>query len=284
MNIKKAISLLTTNPRLFFKLLVKRLSCRMLTRWFLPKSPVQKRINGVLFEFDFDIGPYIKKMYFGFYEIETIEVMKTVLESGDIFINAGASIGYLSAIGAGLVGKNGEVHSFEPVPQYVQRLKHLAATNPDYKIIVNQHALGEEGGMANINISASSNFGWNTMVPNYMRKEMIKETLAVPVYRLDNYIKQKGLNNISLIKIDVEGFEFPVLRGLSNYFRDIDHRPVIICELQTSVYPLLGYTVTQLLEYMERYNYNAYSLMDTNVEVDITELKDITDVVFLPSA
>ncbi len=276
----EAISVLISNPRLFFKFLIAHLNYKILIRWLLPKSPCQKKINGVLFEFDFEFDPKIKEMYFGYYETETIEAIKRVLRPGDTFIDIGASIGYLSAIGAGSVGKNGQVHSFEPVPLYFQRLKKMAQMNPDYKIIINQCALGEKEEMASVDITSLENIGWNTMVPGAIKKEMLKETIEAPIYRLDNYIRQKALNNISLIKIDVEGFEFPVLRGLSNYFENIDRHPFIICEIIPYAYPLLGYTLMQLSEYMRKYNYNAYSLIDKNIKIDIAKLEDITLVMF----
>lgn len=277
--IEKTVSLLATNPKLFFKYL----AVRMKKLVPLPKSPLQKKINGILFDFDFAYDPAIKKMYIGEYEIKIVEVIKKVLKKGSTFIDVGASIGYLSAIGAGIVGKTGQVHSFEPVPQYFYRLKKMAMTNPNYKIVPNQCALGEERGIANIYITSIQNIGWNTMVPGFMSNETLKETLEVPVYRLDSYIKEKVLGNISLIKIDTEGFEFPVLKGLGNYFEDTNHRPVIICEIAPSGYPLLGYTLAQLFEYMKKYNYNTYSLVDINAEVDITKLEKTTDVVFISS-
>lgn len=289
MNIKRKIikylSLLANNPRLFFKLMITTLNYRVTARLFLHKIPVRKRIKGVLFEFDFALDPKIKDMYYGYYELETIEVMRTILKPGDIFIDVGANIGYLSAVGAGLVGKDGQVHSFEPIPQYFQKLEKFVMFNPDYRIIVNRCALGEEEGMANINVTNLQNIGWNTMVPGLMRKETVKKTFKVPVYRLDNYIRQRALKNISLIKIDVEGFEFSVLRGLSNYFENTDHRPVIICEIfPPTAYSLLGYTCTQMLEYMRKYNYNTYSLVNIKAKVDITQLKDVIIVVFRSSA
>jgi len=79
----------------------------------LPKTTC-KKINGVWFRFDFDLDPRIKKMYLGEYETETVETMKKLLRQGDVFIDVGANIGFLSAVAAGLVG--GQIHSFEPVP------------------------------------------------------------------------------------------------------------------------------------------------------------------------
>ena len=298
--------LLIRNPKLFFKYLYAGAKSVIL-RW--PKAPIQKRINGILFEFDFDLDlviklmrnplklllqylsigakPNVLAMYYGAYEPDTVRAMKKLLKKGDTFIDVGANIGYLSAIAMGLVGKTGQVHSFEPIPKHFQRLKNLALANKKYKIVVNQCALGEKEGTARIDVSGLS-IGSSTMVPDLLkfkeiaygkRKEMIEETIEVPTHRLDCYIKEQSISGISLIKIDTEGFEFPVLKGLSGYFENANHLPAIICEITPAAYPLLGYTLSQLSEYMKKYNYHAFSLDDT--EIDITKLKGYPNVIFL---
>lgn len=274
--IRKAASLLASNPKLFFK----RLACEIKATRQLPESPIQKKINGIIFEFDFDYDPAIKRMYFGIYELETVEVMKKVLKRGDTFIDVGANIGYLTAIGGGACWETGQVHSFEPVPEYFQRLKKMAMMNRDYKIVVNQCALGEERGTAKIDVTNLPNIGWNTMVPGFMDNKTKKRSIEVPVYRLDYYIKEKGLDKISLIKIDTEGFEFPVLKGLQSYFENTEYRPVILCEIAPSAYPLLASTLTQLSNYMKKYSYRAFSLINTNAEIDITRIEETTNVMF----
>ena len=57
-------------------------------------------------------------MYYGSYAVPIVETMKRTLRPGDTFLDVGANIGYLSAIAAGLVGVTGQVHCFEPVPDY----------------------------------------------------------------------------------------------------------------------------------------------------------------------
>jgi len=284
------------NPKLFFKYLYTGTKSVIL-RW--PKAPIQKRINGILFKFDFELDPVIRflrnplklllqypsirvkpnviAMYYGAYEPSTVRAMKKLLKKGDTFIDAGANIGYLSAIAMGLVGKTGHLHSFEPVPEYFRRLKNLAAANKEYKVVINQCALGDKQGIARIDVVGLANIGMSTMVSGLVRKEMVKERIRVPVYRLDQYIKEKNINNISLIKIDVEGFEFPVLKGLSSYFRN--HRPPIICEIHPEAYPLLGYTLSELLEYMKKHNYHTFSL--DHIKMNITKLKEYASVMFL---
>jgi len=277
--VSKAACQLMNNPKLFFQ----KAYARIRSVYPFSKYPLRKKMDGVLFEFDFAYDSAIRMMYCGIYEKETVEVMKRFLSKGDTFIDIGANIGYLSAIALGLVGKAGEVHSFEPVPRYFIRLKKMALLNKEYRIKINQYALGNTLAVKPLAVTNVANIGWNTMVPGFMSKETVKETIEIPVLRLDDYIKEKALEGISLVKIDTEGFEFPVLKGLSGYFESTQHRPVIICEVVPAAYPLLGYSLQQLTEYMKNYNYEAVDASDVNMKRDITKLETSTNVIFMPT-
>lgn len=277
---EKAISLLSDNP----KLLPKVLGAKFIAPFRRPpKHPVQKEINGIIFEFNFNYGPQMKTMYFDAFEPFTIETMKRFLREGDTFIDVGANIGYLSAIGAGLVGSGGQVHSFEPSPRDFQRLQQLSLLNPSHRIVCNECALGEEPGEAGLDIAGLWWIGWNTLVPNFMRRNALKETCRVPVIRLDAYVRErrKEIGQIALIKIDTEGFELPVLKGLQGYFEEGTHRPAIICEVTPRAYPYLCRTLNELADYMKMYNYHAFNLWNPKVEVDISKLEQQTDVLFV---
>jgi len=221
-------------------------------------------------------------MYLGAYEIEIVEAMRKILKSGDTFIDVGANIGYLSTVALGIVGKIGQVHSFEPVAQYFSKMKDALLLNPGYNFFVNQCALGELEGVTKISVTNLRNIGWNTIVPNFMPENTLKEVQEVRIRRLDGYINEKGLSNVRLIKIDTEGFEFPVLRGLRNYLKSCHIMPKIICEIVPSAYPLLGYQLNQLSGYMEEFNYKAFDLGDLKKNIDIPRLNKITNVLFCP--
>lgn len=275
--IVRVARLLFNNPTT----LILRLYILMRGIGALSKIPVRKKINDFLFEYDLSFSSAIKMMYAGEYENSVVSAMKKILKKGDTFIDVGANIGYITAIGASLVGKTGQVHSFEPVPAYFSKLKKTAKINPDFTIVINQYALAEKSGAMTININNCKNIGWNTLVPGLMRKEEIKEVITISTCRLDDYIREKELGNIALIKIDVEGYEFPVLKGLSGYLESTGHRPIIICEVAPCVYPLLGYELIQLSEYLKKYNYSAYSLDGTATEIDLSLLHKTSDLIFV---
>ncbi len=278
----KARALLASNPKMFCKVL----GCKLIRILPSPHGSIVKKINGVVFEFDFDAyGPQMKTMHWGAYEPLTIDVMRKFLKEGDIFIDVGASVGFLTATGAGLVGKAGEVHSFEPAPRESQRLEKLSQANPLYKIVVNSCAAGAHPGWATLDVSGLPWIGWNTLVPNFMRREAWKESLRVPVIRLDDYIKNKigtESDRISLIKIDTEGFKFGVLEGLRGYFESSSHRPAILCEVTPRLYPaLLGRTLDEFSCYMEAYGYRCFDLFNPREEFDLTQLREPADVLFV---
>ena len=161
---------------------------------------ISRKVDGVNFIFEFDLDPIILSMFLDSYEIELRNCLINYLKKGGIFIDVGASIGYISAIGAGLVGSKGEVHSFEPVPEFFRKLLLLTKINKNFKIYPNNLALGEFSGTADINITNLRNIGWNTMVPGMMRGETIGKTIKTTVKRLDEYIFENEISTISLIK------------------------------------------------------------------------------------
>jgi FkbM family methyltransferase len=210
--------------------------------------------------------------------------MKRFLRHGDVFIDVGANVGYLSAVGMSVVGRTGEVHSFEPVPKYYEHLRKLPVDNPQFKIICNNLAASDLTGVADIVVS-SHNPGWNTMVPTFMDQADIMQVVTVSTICLDSYIEHPvHPRKVTLIKIDTESFELPVLRGLSKYF-DSGERPIIVCEVAPKAYALLGYKVSDLSSYMKHYGYVPHGIRPRGgrfLVADLSSIQRTTDFVWLP--
>lgn len=276
----KAARLLLHNPALLAEILLGWLVQRFTPS---PRGSIVKEERGVKFIFDFEHGPQMQQMYFSLYEPLTVAAMRRFLSKGDTFLDIGASVGYLSWIAAGLVGQRGQVHCFEPNVQDFQKLEEFRLANPERRIFSNPYALGEARGVADMDVSGLDWVGWNTLVPNFMRKSAYKETIQVEVRTLDDYIAERfeTIGRITTIKIDTEGYEFFVLKGMRSFFGDADHRPAVICEVAPRANGLMGITMEDLSHLMARYGYKAYSLLDYRTEIDLTGLKEQTDVIFL---
>ena len=279
MSLTRAADLLFSNPGLFCRKSVARVLPRVP---FFPRRAV-RNIRGVRFECDFALDARVGDMFFAAYEPDEVAVLERYLRPGDVFVDVGANIGYLTAVGASLVGPGGEVHSFEPVPAYHARLRALCDANAGYKIRANAIALGESEGTAEIAQSTDGNIGWNSMVPGMLAGEGHARH-KVPVQRLDAYLAERGVARVALIKVDAEGYELPILRGASGFLESARPRPPILCEVAPGAYPLLGSKVGDLFEYLGRFGYAGFDVENGGRPVRGDALVDTTNVLFLPEA
>ncbi|MGA2093469.1 MAG: FkbM family methyltransferase [Sedimentisphaerales bacterium] len=246
-----------------------------------PQGTVIKEIDGVKFPCDFSLGKRMKSIYFGCYQFEVASIIKKILKPGGIFIDVGANIGYISAIGAAIVGKTGQVHSFEPVLKHFDYLQKMVQLNADYRISANNVALGDIEGSGRITYHRC-NIGGSSMVPGLVPKENAAETFNVEVKRLDKYIKEKQLQRISLIKIDTEGFELPVLLGTKSFFDSYVHKgdlPAVIAEVDPYALKLMGKDPGELVDFMSNYGYKSYDICG-RCSVNIRKMTKKGDVLF----
>jgi len=277
--VSKLLSAVHDNPFFYFKEFLN-ISKSLITSFLLRSNKsrtIIRKINGVKFLFDFDLFHATPTYFLGTNQISITKTLIKFLKKGDIFIDVGANIGYFSAVGAGLVGKKGEVHCFEPVPHFFKRLVILPKINDDYKIFLNYFALGEIPGVYELEMTPSD----SSLVPNYVHPKFSKGKFNGEVRRLDEYLFERNIENIALIKIDVEGYEFPVLKGLSRYFEQKkDNLPPIVVEIIPRAYPLLGIELEDLENYMKKFSYYSYTL-DGKHRIDFTKFTEIKDVLFI---
>jgi FkbM family methyltransferase len=131
-------------------------------------------------------------------------ILRRVVRPGMIVVDIGANIGVYSRFLAGLVGVNGKVIAFEPAPDNFRRLWDNVAALPQIEPI--QAAVG--GSTGEIVLFESEELNVDHRV--YDTREN-RHQVRVPCWVLDDYISAD--ERVDLIKIDVQGFELPALRG-----------------------------------------------------------------------
>jgi FkbM family methyltransferase len=219
-----------------------------------------------------------RDFYAEVYETHEVAFIRKLLRPGQTVIDVGANIGYITCVALDRVGRSGQVHAFEPVPEYFQRLARQAQLNPGFRVYPVNCAAGKEEGVLSISLSNDGNIGWNTLVPGFMPPEQIRQQVPVRVRPLDDYIQESGLEMVHFIKIDAEGFEFYVLQGLRNCLQN--YRPIILCEIAPGAYPLLGCTLTDVRKFLDEMKCQV-----TDLELrplDLEALERSMNVVLLP--
>jgi FkbM family methyltransferase len=251
----------------------------------IPQNAVVEQIGGgVCFEhanLPFLADEDMRAMRTQSYDLSLCDWMRKGLSKGEVVIDVGANVGYISAVAASCVGTTGEVHGFEPLPECFERLETLRRLNPVFKFHFNNVAVGAEDGSLAIAYNPNGEARNASLVPHKTR-DLRVQTKQVPVRRLDEYIAQSiaSPEKIRLIKIDVEGFEFSVLRGMERFFSNTSFRPPIICEVKPWEIRNIGFAMTDFEEYISRHRYQTYRLGSEGTPISLAGIPDMETVVF----
>lgn len=242
-----------------------------------PDKPFQSSIGQILFEFQ--NTKRHRRIFQRTYEYSIQEAIRKFLPKGGTFIDAGANVGFLSAVAADIAGPEGSVHSFEPVPEYFSYLQRLKALNPSYPFFLNNLALDETSGAKKIHIHRS-NIGGSSLLNGFIDPSEVKTEIEIHCIRLDSYLGEKGIHP-SMIKIDTEGYEWLVLKGCSDYFAsNRSSLPPVLVEISKKGLELLGVMPEQLGAYMASFGYKPYCVFGTH-RVDLSSISFVEDVLFL---
>ncbi len=152
-------------------------------------------------------------------------------------LDVGANFGYLSTVWAHSVTKDGQTIAFEPNKNLFLCIQQtIKANNLANHFQVDNLAVGSTNGSITLNVS---HFSSNT---NPMDEAI--NTYDVAMITLDDYLKE--LQNIHLIKIDVDGIELDILQGAKHILTQ--KKPIVIVETNNdrrivSFFNDLNYTI-----------------------------------------
>jgi FkbM family methyltransferase len=176
------------------------------------------------------------------YEADTVELFARALRPGATVVDVGANHGYFTALAALLVGPGGRVEAFEPNPAVAAGLAGVLRRNGvDGRVAVHPEALSDRGGWAEFYVSVSPvNDGLSSLLASdaALAHGVIRagHTLRVPTTTFDAFAERAGLGRVDLLKIDVEGAEALVLRGMERTLAVCPPRR-IVCETPLDAEP-----------------------------------------------
>jgi FkbM family methyltransferase len=145
-----------------------------------------------------------------------IERIAKVCNSNGTLFDVGANNGEWTQIGLSSF-KQGQIHSFEIVPETYQKLtNHFVGydSGRGAKLYLNNLGLGDCAETILAYYSPHST-GLATCLPNFTEQfhGFTPEVRTVNIVVGDKYCSENGIDSITLLKIDVEGFEPQVIRG-----------------------------------------------------------------------
>lgn len=130
---------------------------------------------------------------------------KKLIGSPKVMLDVGANVGqtvnnWLDQF------DNPEIHSFEPV----NRLFNELSSKHEHNAVCNNLGVGSE--KTNIRI----NYGKHDVSHSFVHSDDGRGGEIAEVVTLDDYCRENNLDHVSFLKIDVEGFEYEVIKGANS--------------------------------------------------------------------
>lgn len=164
------------------------------------------------------------------YEAEFFEFMNLV--PGGTVLDIGANIG-ITTVPLAKKFPGARIHAFEPIPANNAALKRIIKHYRLKNVALHEIALGEEDGILKLVVPVVNNIKMQGLSHAYVEGQDDEwnrgDIYNIPMMKLDNIKALQEEPKISAIKIDVENYEYYVLRGGEQLLRQ--HKPVIYCEL-----------------------------------------------------
>ena len=239
---------------------IRKLSV-VLPRVLLPDSTkigehILQTNHGFLMKIDpsKDTGVELSLFQTGTYEKGTLYFIASCLNRGDCFVDVGANIGLMSIFASQCVGNSGKILAFEAHPETHELLQENIALNHIENIDTFNFALGNEPGKATIYDNWNVNRGGASLVIHSENSTGFE----VDMKTLDEVIQTDF--QPKMIKIDVEGFEFQVLKGATNTIKNC--KPILIIEF--SVSRENQYDPFEMIDFIESFGfYEIFKLSGT---------------------
>lgn len=210
----------------------------------------------------------------GRYEALEIELVCANLSDDSVFFDIGANVGLYSLSVAYRIRRVG-IHAFEPVPDTVLGFRdNLSRNGLDGRVILNQLAVGETDGQVYITSDHHSS--------NYLiHSDSDEKKIEVGCTSLDKYVRDNSIQRVDVMKVDVEGREFSVLKGAVDSLERF--RPIVIVELMETPSDFFDRKVEpfrETINLMVSLDYEYYVIDDKN---DLVHMRRMQEAFFSKS-
>jgi len=174
----------------------------------------------------------------GIREVPHTLLLKQELEEGMVVVEIGANIGYYLLTEAAIVKDKGKIYAFEPDSRNLDILRKNIALNR-YAPIVDLYPLAVSDKSQNLKIHLTEKTNLSTLLnpdrvdPARRNQWRSQDTQSVS---LDEFLK--GKLPVNLIRMDVEGFEVEVFKGMRETVKNAPSKFKVLFELHMHTYYL----------------------------------------------
>lgn len=193
-------------------------------------------------------------------------LLGALVRPDSVVFDVGANVGVMSLYAARRAVA-GEVHAFEPSPPHIERLKRNISMNGFRNILINPVGLSSAPGRRTLFLPAAEDGIRNTGGASFFafageaEADCIERQDGIETVRLDDYVAERKLGRLDVMKIDVEGAELEVLKGGPDALARF--RPVVLMEVGEDTLTRAGLTAGDVLAFWRDQSYDVYDIQQT---------------------
>ena len=160
--------------------------------------------------------PEDKGIWTGTYEHDFVSALAKAVRPGDVCFDIGGWHGFCAGVMA--VQGASQTVIFEPMRNNCERIRKMMSLNPSLNIRLESVAVGDSDGAANFCALEADSMG-KLESSSFQAEVKSSTTIEVDVVSLDSWCGRNSFAMPNLIKIDVEGAEWMVLKGALRVLR-----------------------------------------------------------------
>ncbi len=191
------------------------------------------------------------------YEPELVNIVKLLIDKQRDVIDVGANIGFYTVMFNNLIDADRRVLAIEPTSKALQRLrKNLLLNQVGGKVLIFEGGVSDTQGLLEIKTVVGKE-EYSTLGamnhPSIFTQKFVTE--PVQVSTLDILVDKYSLDP-GFIKIDVEGMEPLVIKGMKNVLQN--YRPIVLLEWDELMLKSNGFAPFEIITWLEKYKYKVF--------------------------
>lgn len=196
--------------------------------------------------------------FFGIWEPNITAYIVRALRGGDCFVDVGANVGYYSLLASRIVGSPGKVFAVEASPTIFKELMRNIQLNAANNVVACNVAAHDAQTRLKLFRAGESNIGATTTFADRAREKRFVLEGEVNAAPIEEIVPVADVLRARLIKIDVEGAEWFVIRGMEHLLSRMSPETEILVEVDPLAMAKQGGEVRAFLSKFAQAGFGAY--------------------------
>lgn len=235
-----------------------------------PKARVYNWIQGLKFYAKKGDAGIVSNIYIKLADYEDSMFLMKHLDANELFVDIGANVGHFSLLASGIA--KAKTIAIEPIPNTYEKLvKNIQLNHLEAFVTCLNIGLGEKVG------ELKFTKGFDVMNRVALENENVP-TMTIPVKKLDDILKDE---QPTFLKIDVEGFEYFVLKGATETLNKSSLKYILL-EFNDSG-SKFGISDQKVFDFVTSFGFKplVYDVENDNITIEKSFRKDKFNTIFI---